>query len=240
MPFIKSWSYAGISAGRGSEMRAGRCSRRPMTMAPPPSFAIAIAAFARSALCSSLPLRSSQPLYSTSSASAGAARSGSKSSIVGMAPALTHLPRPPHDRKLASGQLAADDRGTFGKRLELGKGGPPRDVFHAAIGGGDQPFRRQVLECRTDTGGDGLGRFRLGVAHADHAKDHGLVAEPVEGLEIEIGLSGFDRDLLNLRGRKLGQKRIHVRLVARDIGIANAEVQGGRPGDPVECLVDRR
>jgi hypothetical protein len=88
MPFIRSKSYAAILAGRGSGIRCGRSSRKPMTMKPPPSLASAIAAFARSALCSSLSLRSSQHLYSTSGASAGAARSGSSSSIVGMARAV--------------------------------------------------------------------------------------------------------------------------------------------------------
>lgn len=36
----------------------------------------------------------------------------------------------------------------------------------------------------------GLERFRLAVAHIDDAEDHGLVAESVEGLKIEVGLSG--------------------------------------------------
>jgi len=93
-----------------------------------------------------------------------------------------------------------------------------------------------VRECRADAGGDGLRRLRRGVAHADH----GLVAEAVEGGEIEIGLGDLDRDLLDLRGRELGQERVAVRLVARDIGVAEAEVQGGRPGDAVEGAVDRR
>src|SRR6516162_11871636 len=78
-----------------------------------------------------------------------------------------------------AGQLPPHDRRTLGECLELGEGEIARDVFHAAIGGRDQPFRRQVLERRTDAGGDGLGRLRLGVAHADDAKDHSLVAEPV-------------------------------------------------------------
>ena len=41
-------------------------------------------------------------------------------------------------------------------------------------------------------------RLRLGLAHADHAKDHGFVAEAVEGRKIEIGLGGFDRNLVDL------------------------------------------
>jgi hypothetical protein len=53
--------------------------------------------------------------------------------------------------------------------------------------GRDQSLRRQMREYRTDAGGDGLRRLRLGVAQTDDAKDHGLVAEAVEGREIEIG-----------------------------------------------------
>src|SRR5271167_4826132 len=132
----------------------------------------------------------------------------------------------------AAGQLAADDRGTCGERLQFGEGGLARDVFHAAVGGGDQPLRWQVGEGGTDAGRDGLCRLRLGVAHADDAEDHGLVAEAVEGGEIEIGLGGLDRDLLDLRGRELRQERIAVRLVAGDIGVAEAEVQRRRSGEP--------
>ena len=95
-------------------------------------------------------------------------------------------------------QLSADDRGAIGERFELGKGGFARDIFHAAIGGRDQPLGRQVLESGADAAGDSLGCLRRGVTHAYDAKDHGLVAEPVESGEIEVGLGGFERDLLNL------------------------------------------
>ena len=61
-----------------------------------------------------------------------------------------------------------------------------------------------MCESRTDAAGDGLRRLRLGVAHIDDAEDHGLVAEAVEGRQIEVGLGGFDRDLLDLRCRELG------------------------------------
>ena len=47
--------------------------------------------------------------------------------------------------------------------------------------------------------------FRLGVAHADHAKDHGLAAEHVESLEVEVGLGG-SRQLLQ-EGFRLLQVR---------------------------------
>ena len=92
---------------------------------------------------------------------------------------------------LCLSEFAADDCGTFGERLELGEGKIARDVFHAPIRRRDQP-----LERHADAGGDGLRRLRFGVAHADHAKDHGLVAEPVGGPEGEFGLGGFVRDLL--------------------------------------------
>ena len=95
------------------------------------------------------------------------------------------------------GQFAADDRGTFGQGLQFSEGQGARDVLHAAIGGRDQPLGRQVPQCCTDAGGDGLRRFRFGVAHIDDSKDHGLVAETVEGREIEIGLGSLDRDLLD-------------------------------------------
>src|SRR5438552_15671378 len=65
-------------------------------------------------------------------------------------------------------------------------------------------MKTQVRKCRTDASGDGLRRFRLGIAHAGDAEDHGLVAEAVEGREIEVGLGSFDRDLLDLRGHELG------------------------------------
>ena len=65
-------------------------------------------------------------------------------------------------KTLTPGQLTADDRGTLGQRLEFGEGEITRDVFHAAIGGRDQPLRWQVLERRADTGGDDLWCFRLG------------------------------------------------------------------------------
>src|SRR5215813_2680351 len=49
---------------------------------------------------------------------------------------------------LTSRQFPPDDGGTFGQCLEFGEGEVARDVFHAAIGGRDQPLGRQVLECR--------------------------------------------------------------------------------------------
>jgi len=87
-------------------------------------------------------------------------------------------------------QLAAD--AAFGERLQFGKGGGARDVLHAAVGGREQPFRRQVGEGTADAGRDDLHGLRLGIAHADEAEDHGLVAEPVEGREVEVGLGGLD------------------------------------------------
>ena len=97
----------------------------------------------------------------------------------------------------------ADDRGTFGERLQFGEGEIARDVFHAAIRRRDQPLRRQILEGRTNAGGDGLRWLGLGVIHSDDAaKDHGLVIEAGEGGQIEIGLGGFDRDLLDPDSRR--------------------------------------
>ena len=49
-----------------------------------------------------------------------------------------------------------------------------------------------MLECGVDAVGDHFRCLRLGVAHADHAKDHGLVTESVEGRKTEIGLGGFE------------------------------------------------
>jgi len=115
---------------------------------------------------------------------------------------------------LTPGQLPPDDRSALGQCLELGESHSARDVFHAAIGRGNQPLRRQVLERGTDAGGDHFRSFRLGVAHADHSEYHGLVAEAGESRQVEIGLGGLDRDLLDLRGRELGLKRIEVRLGA--------------------------
>ena len=84
-------------------------------------------------------------------------------------------------------RAARDARsGTLPERLELGEGCFARDVFHAAIGGRDQPLGRQVREGGTDAGGHCLGRLRVGFAHADDAEDHGLAAEAIEGREVEI------------------------------------------------------
>ena len=64
-------------------------------------------------------------------------------------------------------------------------------------------LRRQMLEGRTNAGGDGLRWLGLGVIHSDDAaKDHGLVIEAGEGGQIEIGLGGFDRDLLDPDSRR--------------------------------------
>ena len=78
------------------------------------------------------------------------------------------------------------------------------------------------------------------VAHADDAKDDGLVAEAVERGEIEVGLRRLDRDLLGDRAGQFRQKRVAARLVAGDIGIAEAKMQRRRPGNTVEGPVDRR
>ena len=58
------------------------------------------------------------------------------------------------------------------------------------------------------------GVSRVRVTYADDAEDHGLAPEAVESGEVEIGLGRFDRDLLDLRGRELGQERVAVGLVA--------------------------
>src|SRR5271166_4784930 len=76
----------------------------------------------------------------------------------------------------------------------------PRD-WSSDVCSSDLPLRRKMRECGADAGGDGFRGLRLGVAHADDAEDHGLVAEAVEGGEIEIGLGGLDRDLLDLRSQ---------------------------------------
>jgi hypothetical protein len=124
-------------------------------------------------------------------------------------------------------RLLAGDRGAVGERLELGQSEIARDVISCRNRGGDQPLGRQVREGDADADGDGFRRLGLGVAHADDAKDHGLVAEAVKGRQIEIGLSGFDRDLLDLRGGQLRQECVAVRLIAGDIGVAEVEVQRG-------------
>ena len=95
-----------------------------------------------------------------------------------------------------SDAVRGDDRSSLGERLQFGEGEIARDAFHAAIRGQDQPLGREVLERCADAGGDHLRGLRLGVAHANDTKDHGLVAEPVERREVGIGLGGFDRDLL--------------------------------------------
>jgi hypothetical protein len=71
-----------------------------------------------------------------------------------------------------------------------------------------------VRERGAAAGGDHFRSFRLWVAHADHAKDHDLVAEGVEGCEIETGLGGFDRNLIDPRARRFGQEGVTVGFVA--------------------------
>src|ERR1700758_2571392 len=94
--------------------------------------------------------------------------------------------------RLTAGQFAAYDRRAFRERLQFGEGGVARDVFHTAVGGGDQPLGRDVLERTADAGCNGFRRLRLRVAHADDAENDGLVAEPVEGREIEVRLRCLD------------------------------------------------
>src|SRR5438552_3634342 len=51
-------------------------------------------------------------------------------------------------------QLLAHDRGAGAERLQLAEGGVAGEVFHAAIGGRDEPVGGDVGEGGADAGGD--------------------------------------------------------------------------------------
>src|SRR5882672_1815139 len=139
-----------------------------------------------------------------------------------------------------SSELRAYDRGAGRERRELAERDGARQVLHAAIGRRDQALGRQHLERRADPRGHLLRRLDVAVVQVEHADQHCFRRQRLQDGEVETRLRGFDRDLLRRALLELLQERIAARRLALDErGIAEAQVQRGRAGDPRERAVDR-
>src|SRR5829696_6805424 len=93
-------------------------------------------------------------------------------------PARTYGARGP--LRHASADLATHNRGAVRQRLKLGEGEVAWKVFHAAIGRGDQLFRRQLFEARTDAVRYLVGRLRAIASEVQHPEQNGLVREVLQ------------------------------------------------------------
>src|SRR5205085_10206227 len=85
--------------------------------------------------------------------------------------------------------------GTGGHRFELTERELARQVLHAAVGGGDEPLRRDDLERTAYAVGDllrGLGLSRTKVEDAEHDR---LVRQCTQHLRIEIRLRRLEREV---------------------------------------------
>ena len=68
----------------------------------------------------------------------------------------------------------------------------------------------------------------------DHAQDDRLVRQVGQHAEVEPGLRGLDRDLVDGAAGQLGQEQVARRALVDDRRVAEAQVHRGRPGHAVE------
>src|SRR5215211_2438812 len=89
-------------------------------------------------------------------------------------------------------ELLPHDLRPLDHRLDLGEGDVAREVFHAAIGGDDDPLGRHMRQRTADTRRHRLRRLDGEIAKIDHAEDDSL-AQTLELRAVELGLRGLDR-----------------------------------------------
>src|SRR5262245_4604344 len=99
-------------------------------------------------------------------------------------------------RATPSRNLPAHDRGAVGQRLELAEGDVARKIFHAAVGRRDELVGRHVFEALANVRGDLFRRLDREIAEVENAEHDLLALEVPQHAEVELGLRGFDRDLL--------------------------------------------
>jgi hypothetical protein len=73
----------------------------------------------------------------------------------------------------------------------------------------------------------------------DDAEHDGLAGERVELVEVEPGLSGLDRDVVDGRVGEAGQEAVLARVVGDEQRVAEADVERGRALDAVERALQR-
>ena len=91
-----------------------------------------------------------------------------------------------------------------------------------------------------DAVGHDLGRLDLGVAQVEHPEDDRLRRQGAQDGAIEPRLRRLDGDVGGAAALQLGQIRIATRLLAHGVGVAEAEVDHRRPGDPFQGAIDSR
>ena len=94
--------------------------------------------------------------------------------------------------------------------------------------------RREVRVRPAHAIGHRLGRLDLGRRQVHHTEDDRLVGQVGQHAEVEAGLGGLDRDLVDRAARQLGQERVARRALVDDRGVAEAQVHRRGAGDAVQ------
>src|SRR5262249_22665232 len=108
------------------------------------------------------------------------------------------------------------------------------------IGRNDNPVGRYVRQGAADTCGHRLGLLDRHIRKIKRTKNNSLSRQLLEYSAVEIGLRGFDRNLLDRRSGQLRQERISFWARMNDSSIAETEMDRGWPANSfkraIKCL----
>src|SRR5438552_2479987 len=113
--------------------------------------------------------------------------------------------------------LGAYQTGARDHRPELTERGLPGQIFHPAVRSELESLRRDERQGGPNAVGHDLGRLDFWVGQVEDAEDHRLLAQLPQHPELEPGLRGLDRDLLDDAVVQLAQKWVPIRLIGRDV-----------------------
>src|SRR5262249_46252615 len=118
-------------------------------------------------------------------------------------------------------EFMADDLGALNHCPELRERLGPAQGLHTAVGRGDQPLRREVLQGLPDAVGDQLGRLDGSVVgEIEHPEDDRLIGEFAQDREVESGLRSLERNLARGAAVEFGQEGVARRFVPDDVAVA--------------------
>src|SRR5688572_2177077 len=135
--------------------------------------------------------------------------------------------------------LRAEHRGPGDHRLELSESDIPAQVLETAVGRDDHVFRAHEGQRAPDARRHGLRRLHVGTSEVEHAEHDLLAFERFEDRAVEVGLGGFEGDLLAVAARELRQERVGRRASVDERRIAEADVDRRGAGHALERPVQR-
>src|SRR5688572_8343253 len=135
--------------------------------------------------------------------------------------------------------LRTENGGPGDHRLELSESDIPAQVLEAAVGRDDQVFRAHEWQRAPDARRHGLRRLHLGGSEVEDAEHDFLAFERFEDRAVEVGLGGFEGDLLAVAARELRQERVGRRARVDERRVAEADVDRRGAGHALQRPVQR-